>query len=82
MLWYGSGMSETKEDPVIRIWMNVAYAGLALQVAAVTAYIPLGIIGPDPSRAALLLWVMPIWIVGVTAVGTPLIGRAFKKWLV
>lgn len=80
MLWYGSSMSETKEDPAIRIWMTVVYAGLALQVAAVSAYIPLGIIGPDPSRTVLLLWVMPIWLVGVTVLGTFLIGRAFKKW--
>lgn len=75
-------MAKLDEDPIMNFGLGAACVGLAVQVAAVTAYIPLAIIGPDPSRATLLMWVMPAWLVGATLVSTLLIRLAFRKWII
>lgn len=65
------------DDRLMSIFISIAIVGLALQVAAVTAYIPLGIIGRGHDD--LLLWVMPTWIIGVTVIANLIVRRLFRK---
>ena len=74
-------MTRLDEDRFLSRWMSFALVALAVQIAALTAYIPLSIIGPDPSREHLLLWVMPTWIVASTITTNLLLRHGYRRFL-
>ncbi len=71
-------MAKIDKDPFLNRWMSFGIVGLAVMIAANTAYVPLGIIGRGHDD--LLLWVMPAWIVGLTLVSNWLLRKAYRRW--
>jgi hypothetical protein len=74
-------MTRLDQDRFLSRWMSLTIVAVAVQIAAVTAYIPLSIIGPDPSREHLLLWVIPTWIVASTITTNLLLRHGYRRFL-
>ncbi len=71
-------MAKIDKDPFLNRWMSFGIVGVAVMIAATTAYVPLGIIGRGHDD--LLLWVMPTWLVALTLVSNWLLRKAYRRW--